>query len=56
MANRSRTAARFALEVTDAILTVWDKNRVGIRLSPVSPANNAIDSTPAATFGYLVRS
>ena len=45
--------ARFALEVTDAILTVWDKSRVGIRLSPVSPANNAIDSTPAATFGYL---
>ena len=46
--------ARFALEVTDAILTVWDKSRVGIRLSPVSPANNATDSTPAATFGYLV--
>jgi N-ethylmaleimide reductase len=45
--------ARFALEVTDAILTVWDKSRVGIRLSPVSPANNAIDSQPAATFGYL---
>ena len=45
---------RFALEVTDAILTVWDKSRVGIRLSPVSPANNAIDSNPAATFGALV--
>ncbi|WGJ13090.1 alkene reductase [Methylocapsa sp. D3K7] len=45
--------ARFALEVTDAILTVWDKSRVGIRLSPVSPANNAIDNKPAATFGYL---
>jgi N-ethylmaleimide reductase len=47
--------ARFALEVTDAILSVWDKNRVGIRLSPVSPANDAIDSNPAGTFGYLVR-
>jgi N-ethylmaleimide reductase len=46
--------ARFALEVTDAILTVWDKSRVGIRLSPVSPANNAIDSNPAAIFSYLV--
>ena len=46
--------ARFALEVTDAILGVWDKNRVGIRLSPVSPANNATDSHPAALFGYLV--
>jgi N-ethylmaleimide reductase len=45
---------RFALEVTDAILAVWDKSRVGVRLSPVSPANNAIDSNPAATFGALV--
>ena len=29
--------ARFALEVTDAISSVWHKNRIGIRLSPVSP-------------------
>ncbi len=46
--------ARFALEVTDAILSVWDKRRVGIRLSPVSPANDATDSNPAEIFGYLV--
>lgn len=46
--------ARFALEVTDAILSVWDKSRVGMRLSPVSPANDAIDSNPAEIFGYLV--
>jgi N-ethylmaleimide reductase len=46
--------ARFALEVTDAILTVWDRNRVGIRLSPVSPFNDAVDSNPEATFFYLV--
>jgi N-ethylmaleimide reductase len=45
---------RFALEVTDAILTVWDSARVGIRLSPVSPANDAVDSAPAETFGALV--
>lgn len=45
--------ARFALEVTDAILSVWDKTRVGIRLSPVSPANDAVDSDPAELFGYL---
>ncbi|QBR72927.1 alkene reductase [Beijerinckiaceae bacterium] len=47
--------ARFALEVTDAILSVWDKRRVGIRLSPVSPANDATDSNPAEIFGYLVK-
>ena len=46
--------ARFALEVTDAILSVWDKSRVGIRLSPVSPFNDSVDSNPAAIFGYLV--
>ncbi|WP_026607977.1 alkene reductase [Methylocapsa acidiphila] len=46
--------ARFALEVVDAILGVWDKARVGIRLSPVSPANDALDSAPEKIFTYLV--
>jgi len=46
--------ARFALEVADAILGVWDKNRVGVRLSPVSPANDAADSEPEKIFTYLV--
>lgn len=45
--------ARFALEVTDAILNVWDRSRVGVRLSPVSPANDAVDSEPARIFTYL---
>ncbi|MGD0639454.1 MAG: alkene reductase [Roseiarcus sp.] len=46
--------ARFALEVVDAILKVWPASRVGIRLAPVSPANDVADSNPAALFGYLV--
>ena len=46
--------ARFALEVVDAILKVWPAARVGIRLAPVSPANDIADSNPAALFGYLV--
>jgi N-ethylmaleimide reductase len=46
--------ARFALEVADAILTVWDKSRVGIRLSPVSPFNAISDSNPAKLFSYLI--
>ncbi|ACK52582.1 NADH:flavin oxidoreductase/NADH oxidase [Methylocella silvestris BL2] len=45
---------RFALEVTDAILAVWDKSRVGIRLSPVSPVNDAVDSAPEKVFFPLV--
>jgi N-ethylmaleimide reductase len=47
--------ARLALEVIDAILTVWEKSRVGIRLSPVSPANDAVDSDPAKIFFHLVK-
>ena len=46
--------ARFALEVVDAILKVWPSARVGIRLAPVSPANDIANSNPAALFGYLV--
>jgi N-ethylmaleimide reductase len=46
--------ARFALEVTDAILRIWDPRRVGIRLAPVSPANDISDSDPAKIFLYLV--
>jgi N-ethylmaleimide reductase len=45
---------RFALEVADAVLSVWDKRRVGIRLSPVSPANDATDSAPEKVFFPLV--
>ena len=37
---------RFALEVTDAILSVWPAGRVGIRIAPTSPANDISDSNP----------
>jgi N-ethylmaleimide reductase len=45
---------RFALEVADAIAKVWSKSRVGIRIAPVSPANDIQDSNPTALFGRLV--
>jgi len=46
---------RFTLEVVDAATSVWGKERVGIRLSPVTAANNATtDSTTQATYGALV--
>ncbi|MDR3406970.1 MAG: alkene reductase [Methylovirgula sp.] len=41
---------RFPLEVVDAILGVWPRERVGIRLSPVTPANDIADSDPAKVF------
>lgn len=46
--------ARFALEVIDAILKVWDKAHVGIRLSPVTAFNDISDSNPELIFTYLV--
>lgn len=45
---------RFALEVVDAILGVWPRERVGIRLSPVNPFNDISDSDPARVFFPLV--
>lgn len=45
---------RFPLEVVDAILGVWPRERVGIRLSPVTPANDISDSDPAKVYFPLV--
>jgi N-ethylmaleimide reductase len=47
--------ARFLLEVTAAVISVCGGDRVGIRLSPVSPANDiGPDSHPEATYTYVV--
>lgn len=46
---------RFPLEVVDAVLKAFPKERVGIRLSPVSPANDASTSDPAEVYGHLVK-
>jgi N-ethylmaleimide reductase len=47
--------ARFLLEVTEAVASVCGGERVGIRLSPVSPVNGAnLDSDPAGTYAYVV--
>jgi N-ethylmaleimide reductase len=45
---------RFALEVVESVSKVFSKGRVGIRISPVSPANDARDSNPQALFLHLV--
>lgn len=42
--------ARLLREVTEAVLTVWEPGRVGVRLSPVNPFNDIADSAPQATF------
>ena len=49
IANR----ARLHLEVTDAAISVWGADRVGMHLSPRCDSHGMGDSNPAATFGYL---
>ena len=46
--------ARFLLEVTDAVATVWGAERVGIRLSPSGTFNDMTDSDPKTLFVYLL--
>lgn len=49
--------ARLTLEVTAAIVNIWGSDRVGIRLSPVTPdaGNTPPDSNVMATYGYLIK-
>jgi len=48
---------RLTLEVTEAVVDIWGGDRVGIRLSPVTPeaGNTPPDSDVMATYGYLIR-
>lgn len=43
--------ARFLLQVTEAVTSVWGGDRVGVRLSPRNPYNDMSDSDPLHTFG-----
>lgn len=49
--------ARLTLEVTQAAVDVWGSDRVGIRLSPVTPdaGNTPPDSNVMAMYGHLIR-
>jgi 2,4-dienoyl-CoA reductase-like NADH-dependent reductase (Old Yellow Enzyme family) len=45
--------ARLMLEVTDAVISVWGADRVGMHLAPRADAHDMGDSDRAATFGYV---
>ncbi len=47
--------ARFMLEVTKALISVWGSDRVAVRLSPSSTFNDMSDSNPLQTFGYVIK-
>jgi N-ethylmaleimide reductase len=44
---------RFVTEVTEAVLEVWDRDRVGLRISPGGTFNDLADANPAETFTTL---
>ena len=49
--------ARLTQEVTEEIVKIWGNERVGIRLSPVTPdaGNTPPDSNVMAMYGYLIQ-
>jgi N-ethylmaleimide reductase len=47
--------ARLLLEVLDAVIGVWGKDRVGLRISPLNSYNSMSDSDPAALTAYVAR-
>ena len=51
----AQNRARLTLEVTEAVVSVWGGDRVGIRLSPAGVFNDMRDSNPMETFGHVLR-
>ncbi|HET6788759.1 MAG TPA: alkene reductase [Aquabacterium sp.] len=47
--------ARFLLEVMAAVIAEIGADKVGVRISPVSPVNDSNESAPQALFEYVVR-
>jgi N-ethylmaleimide reductase len=47
--------ARFLLEVMREVCEEVGRERVGLRLSPVTPANDVVDDDPHKLFDYVVR-
>ncbi len=46
--------ARLLLEVVDAVVGVWGKGRVGVRLSPFGTFADMSDSNPEALYSYVL--
>ncbi|HMP82234.1 MAG TPA: alkene reductase [Verrucomicrobiota bacterium] len=47
--------ARLMLEATDAAISVWGADRVGMHLAPRGDAHDMGDSNPLATFSHVAR-
>lgn len=49
IANRTR----LLIEVVSTVSKVWGADRVGVRLSPINPFNDILDSNPQALFNHV---
>lgn len=47
--------ARLLLEVTDAVVSVWGRGRVGVHLAPRADSQDMGDSNLSATFGFVAQ-
>lgn len=47
--------ARLLLEITDAVISVWEPGRVGVHLAPRGDAHTMGDDDPATLFGYCAK-
>lgn len=47
--------ARLLFEILAGLTAIWPAHRVGVRLSPVSHANDIEDSNPMALYSYVVK-
>lgn len=47
--------ARLVIEVMEAAIAAWDKDHVGVRLSPFSNVNGVSDANPQETFEYVIK-
>lgn len=47
--------ARFMMEVTDAVVSVWGADRVGMHIAPRGDAHDMGDSDPEALFTHVAR-
>lgn len=47
--------ARLMLEVTDAVISVWGADRVGLRISPLNSYNSMIDSDPVGITTHIAQ-
>jgi N-ethylmaleimide reductase len=47
--------ARFLMEVTQAVIDVWDADRVGVRLSPYGVANDSGEPDPMPLYSHAIK-